>query len=138
MGSKQKISSIFYKTFSAIILLFLGVVIFFYAPNPLKVTDPSDPRFDPYSFKYKDYDGGLCSMREVYRSIFEVGDTKTFVDDVLVKSGGAKLEISKDGWHAYGPNVFIPYFSYTLFIGYDEQETLTDAKMNAVSIYAPN
>ena len=61
------------------------------ACNPMKVTDPSDPQFNPDQFEYSDYyDNKVVSLKQAYIALFPPGTPKEFVDRVLVKSGGAK------------------------------------------------
>jgi hypothetical protein len=67
-----------------------------------KVTDPTDPDFDPYNFKFTDYDG-CPNLNNVFKEIFHVGMPKAEVDKILIHSGGAKCG---------GPNKTIPEFYY--------------------------
>jgi hypothetical protein len=58
--------------------------------NPLKVTDPADPRFNPDKFCFCDYAAG-SGMREAFKKLFPVGTPKEFVDRVLINAGGAEI-----------------------------------------------
>lgn len=55
----------------------------------LKVTDPSDPRFNPDRFSFSDYKDH-DELVIAFRKLFPIGTPKKFVDRVLVKAGRAK------------------------------------------------
>lgn len=63
--------------------------------NPLKVTDPSDPRFNPDKFRFVDYRSREEKI-DAFRNLFPVGTSKEFVDRVLVSSGGSKSSEIKE------------------------------------------
>ena len=60
--------------------------------DPFKVTDPSDPKFNPDKFKFEDYPG-IPLMTDALKKLFPVGTPKEFVEKILVDVGGARLEI---------------------------------------------
>lgn len=69
--------------------------------NPFKVTDPTDPRFDPDKFSFRDYNGRHETI-DAFRKLFPPGTPKGFVDRVLVEAGGANPIQSKtfpQMWH---------------------------------------
>ncbi|MCB1558099.1 MAG: hypothetical protein KDJ50_04175 [Alphaproteobacteria bacterium] len=59
--------------------------------DPFKVTDPSDPKFNPDKFKFEDYPG-IPLMTDALKKLFPVGTPKEFVEKILVDVGGARLE----------------------------------------------
>jgi hypothetical protein len=59
------------------------------ACSPFKVTDPSDPRFDPMKFDFNDYRNHK-EMAEVLRVLFPVGTPMERVDEILVGVGGGR------------------------------------------------
>lgn len=74
--------------------------------NPFKVTDPTDPRYNPDSFSFKDNMLDRDAKIETFRALFPPGTPKTFVDRVLVGAGGARLTQTKDLpglWHYSEP-----------------------------------
>lgn len=105
------------KIVTGIILLgccFIVLVAF----NPFKVTDPSDPKFNPDKFSFKDYKG-----EEVYgsfRKLFPVGTSKEFVERILVKAGKANFFQSD----AY-PEVFLYSAPPRFFINDGGTDTYT-------------
>jgi len=62
--------------------------------DAIKVTDPTDPRFNPDEFKFTDYKNP-DELVVIYKKIFPIGTSKEFVDRVLVKAGGARCARSK-------------------------------------------
>jgi hypothetical protein len=72
------------------IALVLWCVVF----DVFKVTDPSDPKFDPYQFKFTDY--SLQELDGVFIKLFHPGVDRTFVENVLVSRGGADIVKSGD------------------------------------------
>lgn len=69
----------------------LLVVIFIWyvlleAPIPFKVTDPSDPNFDPLKFKYTDY-YSESEFAAAIKTMFPVGTKKNDVDRILIDIG---------------------------------------------------
>ena len=60
------------------------------ACNPLKVTDPSDPNFDPDKFSFRDNFFDREAKIDAFRKLFPPGTPKAFVAQVLVAAGGAK------------------------------------------------
>lgn len=58
--------------------------------NPFKVTDPSDPKFNPDKFSFNDYKTHE-ELRDAFRKLFPVGTDREFIERVLVNAGGAKI-----------------------------------------------
>ncbi|MCG7870492.1 MAG: hypothetical protein JAZ11_00130 [Candidatus Thiodiazotropha lotti] len=56
------------------------------APLPFKVTDPSDPNFDPLKFRYTDY-YSETDFSKAIESMFPIGTEKSYVDKILVHIG---------------------------------------------------
>lgn len=85
------------KCYSKLWLVLLAIVIavgayWFWYEAPFKVKDPSDPRFNPDKFAYRDYyDEGEMRISEAYKILFPRGTPKAFVDRVLVQAGGASV-----------------------------------------------
>lgn len=72
------------------ILMVLCVV----ACNPLKVTDPNDPKFDINQFEFNDH-RARDDIAEVFMKAFPIGTEKSFIDSILIDAAGAKSERSK-------------------------------------------
>ena len=67
------------------VLVALVIATVLVAPNPFKVTDPADPRFDPEKFSFRDYGGiGEIPLKDAMQILFPPGTEKSFVDHVLV------------------------------------------------------
>ncbi len=78
--------------FSGSLVLLLGWLYLF---TPFKVTDPDDPRFDPMLFKFSDY----CSIDikgNVLPKLLKQGSDQSFVEGILVTSGGARRDVYSD------------------------------------------
>lgn len=56
---------------------------------PLKVTDPTSPKFVESDFKFEDY-AEFRKFRQAMEVMFPVGTPKERIDRILVGSGGAK------------------------------------------------
>jgi hypothetical protein len=111
-------------------ILIIAGALFIY--RPFKVTDPSDPRFNPDSFSFSDYASG-DELDDAFRQIFPIGTPKSFVDQVLVDAGNARQSKDKtykflvyywEPWrfHLHKP----PHYNFT----FDENEKLLN--INAV------
>ncbi|MBP7722391.1 MAG: hypothetical protein KA155_07615 [Alphaproteobacteria bacterium] len=75
-------------------IIFLFTVLVLSACNPFKITDPSNPRFKPENFSFKDY-GNRESYIQAFKILFPIGTKKEFVESVLVEAGGAKTQNDK-------------------------------------------
>lgn len=64
-----------------------------------KVTDPSDPRFEPDRFSFRDYETHE-ELTDAFRKLFPPGTSKEFVERVLVKAGGIERYGCRD-WNNY-------------------------------------
>lgn len=73
----------------AILIAVIGIVMSI--ANPFKVTDPSDPRFNPDKFRFSDYSYDDDSLRDAFRKLFPIGTPKEYVDRVLVDAGNARM-----------------------------------------------
>jgi len=76
--------------------------------NPMKVTDPSNPKFDPDQFSFKDNFFNRQSKIDAFRKLFPPGTSKEFVDRVLIESGGARTSQTEDLpglWHYSEPSL---------------------------------
>lgn len=74
--------------------------VFLDFPLPWKITDPSDPRFDPMKFEFTDYVGD-DELQRVLDIMFSIGTEKSEVENFLMKIGKAK------GIKYQGPDKFI-------------------------------
>lgn len=72
---------------SALALVLIAVIMI--KAEPFKVIDINDPKFDPYKFSFKDYDGQ--QKLEIYRKLFAVGVDRGFVDYIFINRGNAKV-----------------------------------------------
>jgi hypothetical protein len=95
------------------LVLVLWCIVF----DVFKVTDPSDPKFDPYKFKFTDY--SLQELGGVFGKLFHPGVDRAFIENVLVSSGGARTYISAETVNYSWTTPFIyvkvgiPVFAYT-------------------------
>jgi len=74
-------------------LLIVSLLIWFAlldAPMPWKVTDPSDPKFDPMKFEYTDYHSN-SEFRTALKIMFPLGTEKSYIDKILVEVGGGTV-----------------------------------------------
>lgn len=81
--------------------LLVIVVSYVVATAPFKVTDPSDPRFDPMKFNFRDYRGEGLTVSDVFPVLFPPGTPKDLVDKILVEAGGAtsrQSELRESQW----------------------------------------
>lgn len=56
--------------------------------HPFKVVNPNDPKFDPLKFKYMDH--RTEDLAAVFKRMFKPGDSRAYVEAVLVQSAGSK------------------------------------------------
>lgn len=70
-----------------------------------KVTDPSDPRFDPAQFDFNDYQN-YDDLSAVFRSVLTPGVHKEDVDALLVAAGkGTSRKLDADTTFGFGANI---------------------------------
>jgi hypothetical protein len=103
--------------------------------NPFKVTDPSDPKFNPDKFRFEDYPG-IPQMTEALKKLFPVGTPKEFVERVLVKAGGAE---AKDNPEADKSSTRIQYYYESWYqfkggsainVSFDSNSTVSQVLLN--------
>lgn len=58
--------------------------------NPIKITDPNDPDFDPLRFNFNDYDS-YSDLAEMLSIILPVGKSRADVERIFVGAGNAKI-----------------------------------------------
>ncbi len=58
--------------------------------HPFKTVDPNDPNFDPLRFRYMDY--RTEELAAVFGRMFKPGDSRSYVEAVLVQSAGSRLD----------------------------------------------
>ena len=81
--------------------LFVLLCVLLAACNPSKVTDPSDPRFDPTKFSFSDYprDEQLASA---LKKILKPNMEREVVEKLLVDAGNAQVvEAVRDNFGGY-------------------------------------
>ena len=71
-------------------MIFLCILFFVQGCVSLKVTDPTDPRFEAKNFRFEDYDH-FTKFRDAMEALFPVGTSKQEVDHMLVELGGAGM-----------------------------------------------
>lgn len=76
------------KLLGIAVLVALVIATVLVAPNPFKITDPADPRFDPTRFDFCDYDE--LELWKALGSLFPPGTSKSYIDAVLVEAGDAR------------------------------------------------
>ena len=78
------------------------------ACNPLKVTNPSDPKFDIKKFSFSDYKTS-DELRDVFSKIFAPDTPKAYVDQVLVEFGGAEISTAYEALETFPKYIYISY-----------------------------
>ena len=68
--------------------------------NPLKIVDPTDPRFKAERFRFEDY-GSETQLAYVISRVVMPGMDRKTVDDILVASGHASLRETQEGKAVY-------------------------------------
>ena len=79
------------KTISLVlasVVLLIGVGCYLFVPNPFKIVDPADPRFNPSHFDYCDY-SSHDAIEHAFSILFNPGMSEPEVDAILVDAGGA-------------------------------------------------
>ena len=71
------------------LFLIIVMVLSITACNPLKVTDPNDPRFDPNAFHFSDY-GTRDKYRVALPIIFPVGMPRDVAEKRMLDAGATK------------------------------------------------
>lgn len=61
----------------------MAMVLGLWGCNPFKVTDPSDPRFDPTKFSFEDYKTEE-EFQEALIKLFPIGTSRSKVDEILL------------------------------------------------------
>lgn len=74
------------QLWSWVILLLL---FYLFSANSFKATDPNDPNFNPYKFKFTDYT--LKELPSVFDKLFPLGTERKFIENVLVSSACAHI-----------------------------------------------
>lgn len=123
------------------LIILMGALGWAAIANPFKATDPNNPNFDPMKFRFEDYITG-DPLRDVFREIFPVGTDKSFVDKILVGSGGATSSQSKNAeeiWRYTEPRSIRHSISpgFHLFI-FDSQNKLLNIQVNGGERLYPN
>jgi hypothetical protein len=121
--------------FQAVIL---SILFYFYQPYPFKVTDPTDPRFNPDRFRFSDYGPG--ELKPAFRILFPIGTSKEFVERVLIKATGSTCGHNPkytNLWTCREPWSFRHWDIQPVFtIVYDEQsEYLLNITFSGNSLY---
>lgn len=66
-------------------------------PNPFKVIDPHDPRFNPENFRINDYRDAK-DLREAFSVVFKPGMPKDDIDRIMAKSKCYPNKIQGHSW----------------------------------------
>jgi len=88
------------RKLDAIFAVVVFIIAWCFAFDVVKITDPADPGFDPYKFKFTDYTHE--ELVDVLRKLFPPGVDRVFIENVLVSSGGSKVGRIGDNVHEYG------------------------------------
>jgi hypothetical protein len=117
----------------AVILCSVVIAAIMVFGNPLKVTDPADPRFNPDKFFFCDYKTHE-DLRKAFANLFPVGTDQEFVDRVLIKAGRAYGydDVNKVGLRIYRERQ--PFYQFKkpplhLFI-FNKQQKLLNIQIN--------
>lgn len=115
----RRVSAIYGFLAGAITVLLILAAIIWYGvfayPLPWKVIDPTDPRFDPQSFRFTDYDTGR-ELGEALRAMFPVGTSKEQIDALLSRSGVHIRPYTPAKREKTPPNLY--YYSYSNWRSY--------------------
>ena len=85
----KKIFSGFSIALLLITLIIGGYFATIFVPSEwYKVTDPTNPDFNPDNFSYRDYRNQPMELREAFRVMFPQGTPKEYVDRILVDKAG--------------------------------------------------
>jgi YD repeat-containing protein len=107
-----------------------------------KPTNPYHPWFNPHNFKFEDYRGSECMMREALAKILPIGVSRGFVDDVLAKSGNAHVkEESPTRVHYVKKVISFVDKVWNVTVQYDEHGNVLDitlpaGRINSIYRYA--
>jgi|GEM_PF-3200295 len=87
----QKLKKCYFKLWLVLLAIVIAVgAYWFWYEAPFKVKDPSDPRFNPDRFSFRDYKT-QSEMKRAFSSLFPVGSSKSYVDSVLLGAGKGRL-----------------------------------------------
>lgn len=121
--------------------LIAALAAYLFIAEPFKITDPSDPRFNPDKFKFSDYKS-RDDLIHVYRTTFPVGTSKAFVDRVLIKSGKATCGQNKtypNLWHCRQPKTLKHWdIAPHLLLIYDDNLNLLNINPNGMGEIYPD
>lgn len=120
-------------------VLLLGWIVLF---TPFKVTNPNDPRFDPMQFKFSDYQS-TDVMTNILPKLLKPGSEQSFVEEVLVTSGGAWRSVDNDDTRLIYYRWRYPLREWRRFLTPDTHATLTalydsSGKLQALQIMHAN
>lgn len=73
-------------------LVLVGLIAAVWLWNPLKVTDPHDPRFDPKKFSFHDYFVGNIpetekAIHDAVATMFPQGTPRSYVEEIFAEIG---------------------------------------------------
>lgn len=100
-----------------------------------KIKDPYHPWFEPDQFRFEDYTGSRCMMKEAMAKLFPPGTPKAFVDRVLVSAGGAHANPNSNQKNKFnyiydvkpGPLVFMSH-TWNIGISFDQDNKVFDIR----------
>lgn len=104
-----------------------------------KITNPSNPFFNPNWFNFTDYPvskNNFAKSSKYMRQLFPVGMPKEEVEKILVKAGKATPRQSKDHselWFYRRPTGFLSRSHHSVI--YDENDRLQNYIMRAYPLY---
>ena len=106
-----------------------------------KVTDPSNPAFNPDHFNFSDYKD-RNELIAVYKKLFPVGTPKETVDRVLVTAGKARCgqdQTYKNLWICQQPRSFKNWdVGPNFLLIYDDEMKLLNINPNGLGDIYPN
>lgn len=116
-------------------LLLVGMLMIT-ACNPFKITDPNDPKFDPYKFSFGDFN----AQNEKYylQALFPIGTDKVFIDKILIGAGKAKKFQSsgdKNIWHYAIPEIITGFGRGSYIVIYDKNDRLLNIQSPLTAKY---
>lgn len=109
------------------------------------VTDPDDPQFDPKEFRLQNYSrsrGNNAQLPKALVKIFPPGTDKTYVEEILVKQGNARVGVNQiTEYHNPGDSDYTYIWSPSGLSGklvrfvFDENNKATMMTMGKTPIY---
>ena len=109
---------------------YVGAIGVGLADNPMKVTDPSDPRFEIRNLRYEDYrysNNPSQDVAKVLRMFIPKGSDRSYVEEILVGGGAVVIKGDKKNKYVQGER--------NPFLGTEINEILANFKADSFTYY---